>query len=205
VTPPLTALVNVIVATQQPDYSYLRDYVSDLTARGRPYSEVLRVWWGVFPLLFGPFVIAVAAGLRGHRFGRALPVLLGIFALCIGLCGVFRYDPPDPERTFASRMHIRAGDLAFHTLFLSPLALWLATRQDIHWDGFRRYSLFLQAGVIVVLFFVLVHPQVMIWSGLAERIFWGVYCIWIVGLALKLRSISEPRCLSGPCARRVLA
>ncbi len=192
VVPPVDALINAIVAAQQPGYNFLRNYVSDLAAQGRPYSGVLCVWWALFPLEFGPFVVAVYIGLRGHRYGRILPVLLGLFALCMGLCGIFRFDPADPMHTFSSRVHVIVSALSGATLFPNPFFLWFATRHDDRWQRFRHFSLLMQAaGVVAVLLLALAFLRVMNWYGFAERSFWAVYYVWIVGLALELRRLSK--------------
>jgi hypothetical membrane protein len=188
--PPLTALVNTIVSTHQPGYSYLRDYVSDLAARGKPDSELLCVWWAVFPLLFAPFVAAVGVGLWHRHFGKVVTILLGLFGVFIGLCGIFPYDPRSPEHTSASRVHLVVSSLSSLTLFPCPFFLWLATRHDGRWRGFRRFSLVVQAGGAVtaaLLGFAFIN--VFLWGGLAERSYWGVYYVWFVGLALKLRRL----------------
>jgi hypothetical membrane protein len=188
VVPPLDVLINLLVAAQQPGYDFVRDYVSDLAALGRPYSEVLCVWWALFPLQFGPFAVAVAAGLRGHRLARIPPTLLALFAVFMGLCGVFRFDPSSPEHTVSSQLHVTCAILASLALLPSPFFLWLATRRDTPWRDFHRFSLCLQAaGLVAGFFLVEAALHVADPAGLAERGFWAVYYIWIVGLAIKLR------------------
>lgn len=191
VVPPLDALVNALVGAAQPHYDFLRDYASDLAAQGRPYSEALCALWAAFPLLFGPFAVAVHAGLREHRFGQILPILLGLFAVFISLCGIFRYDPASPEHPF-SQVHLIVSMLASIALFPGPFFLWLATRHDASWQRFRKFSLLLQAaGLLAACLLALAYFRVMTWGGFAERSFWGVYYVWIVGLAIKLRQMGS--------------
>lgn len=193
VTPPLGATVNTIVAAHQPCYDFLHNYVSDLAATGRPYSGILCAWWATFPLQFGPFAIAVALGLRGKRFGQVVPALLGLFAVFIGLCGIFRFDPGDPTQTAGSRAHVVVSSMASAMLFPCPFLLWLITRHD---DGWRRcawFSLVMQAaGISAGIALGLTWLHVVTLCGLAERAYWIVYYIWIVGLALKLREMDSP-------------
>jgi hypothetical membrane protein len=199
VVPLLDALANTFVGVVQPHYDFLRDYVSDLAARGRPYSGVLCALWLAFPFLFGPFAVVVYAGLRGHWFGEVPAFLLGLFALFIGLCGVFRYDPASPEQTLSSRVHVVVSILASAALALCPFFLWLATRHDARWQSFRRFSLLMQAaGLLAALLLALAYFRVITWGGFAERSFWGVYYVWVFGLAWKLRLLGKAACPAPP-------
>jgi hypothetical membrane protein len=194
VVPLLEALVNAFVGARHPHYDFLRDYVSDLAAQGQPDSEALCVLWGAFPLLFGPFAVVVYAGLRGHPFGRVTPTLLGLFALFIGLCGIFRYDPDGPLQSFSSRAHVLVSTLASTVLVPDPFFLWLATRRDPSWERFRKFSLLVQAaGMVPAILLALAFLQVLAWRGFAEWCLWGVYYAWIGLLALKLQRMVKGR------------
>jgi hypothetical membrane protein len=192
VVPALDSLANTVVGLHRPKYNFLLDYISDLGARGRPDSDALCAVWVTFPLLFAPFVIAVYEGLQEHRFGWVVPALLEFFALFLGLCGIFRFDPAGPYTTFASQVHVLATGLAGTAVFPGPFVLWLATRHDPRWQGVRRFSLLLQAGgAVTAVLFALVHFHVLWWAGLIERGFWGVYYVWFVALALQLRRLGR--------------
>jgi len=118
--------------------------------------------------------------------------LLAAFAVFISLCGIFRLDPANPEHTFSSRVHVIVSLLAGIALFPTTFFLWLATRHDPDWTRFRGFSLFMQAaGLVATLLLTLGYFRVLLWRGFAERSFWGVYYLWIVGLALKLRRMAE--------------
>jgi hypothetical protein len=173
--PPLDAALNAFVAKRQPGYNYLKDYASALAAPGQPDGDVLCVVWACFPLLFGPFAAAVHAGLRGHRFGRVPPVLLGLFSLFIGLCGICRYHLYGPDHLVASIPHLVVSSL-----------------DDANWQSFRRFSLLVQAcGAVAAVLLVLAFLDVMPWGGFAERGYWAVYYVWFVGLGLKLRRLGQ--------------
>ncbi len=203
VAPPVDAAVNALVAAAQPHYDFVRDYVSSLAAADRPGSAVLCALWAAFPLVFGPFAVAVYAGLRGHRFGRIPPALLLCFSLFLGLCGIFRFDPTDPDLTLSSRTHMIVSTLASAVLFPTPFCLWLATRRDPRWQGVRRFSLLLQAvGLMAGFLLALAYFEVLSLGGLAERGYWAVYYVWIVGVALKLRCLGNT---AGPASLRSAA
>ncbi len=181
-------VANVVVGVERPHYSFVRQYVSDLAARGGAHAVAQCVLWAAFPLLFGPFAFAVAAGLRGHPSAQLVPFLLMLFSVFIGLCGVFRYDPVSPEATFPSRVHVIVSPLAGAALLPCPFFVWLATRRDRSWRAFRRFCLFAQVvGIAAALLYVPLYFRLIAWRGLAERSFWGVYYVWIAFFALRLR------------------
>jgi hypothetical membrane protein len=193
VTPPLDAVLNTIVAAQQPSYNFLHNWVSDLTATGRPLSGILRAWWATIPLQLGPFAFALALGLRGKQFGKLVPVLLALFAVCVGLCGIFPFDPYNPAATAASRIHIIVSSLSTVLLFPCPFLLWLVTRHDDNWRVVARFGLVMQVpGIAAGIMLGLTLLHITDWRGLIERSFWAVYYIWIVGVALKLREMDSP-------------
>ncbi len=188
--PALDAVVNAFVGTHQPHYSFLLDYASDMAAPGRPYGEILCAVWAAFPFLFAPFVVAVYVALKRYHLGLIPPALLGLFSVCIGLCGIFRFDPVDPEQTTASLIHVIVSSLASFFLFPGPFFLWLATRKDMSWRRFHLFSLFIQVGGMVgAVLLVLAFLHWITWYGFAERSYWGVYYVWIIGLAFRLRSM----------------
>ncbi len=190
VAPLFEMLVNVLVGTWHADYSYFQHYISDLTVRGRPYGDVLGLLWAAFPLIFGPFAVAVYAGLGDRPLGRLLAVQIGLFAAFIGLCGIFRYDPFSP-RDLLSRGHVVVSALANAAVLPTPFVLWLAMRGDESWRRFGTFSLFIQvAGVVAAILLGLAFFRVIGWGGVTEWGFFGVYYVWIVALALKLRSLS---------------
>lgn len=193
VTPPLNAVLNTIVAAHQPSYDFVHNWVSDLTAYDRPFSGILRAWWATFPLQFWPFAVALALGLRHKPFGLLVPALLALFALCIALCGVFPFDPTTPGATLSSRVHIVVSTVSSALLFPCPVLLWWITRRDETWQRVGTFSLLIQlAGTAAGITLGLTWIKVVNLHGLVERIYWGVYYAWIVGVALKLREMDSP-------------
>jgi hypothetical membrane protein len=190
VVPLLIGAVYALVGARDREYSFLRDYMSDLAALGRTEGHLLAASWVAFSFLFIPFAAAVYAGLRGHRLGGVPPALLALFALFVGLCGLIRHDPAGAD----NGSHVLVSGLANVALFPVPFFLWLATGADDSWRRFRRFSLFLQAGgAAAALWLLLVYYRRYAWGGLAE---WGYYCVyyvWVVALALKLRRMVTPR------------
>lgn len=194
VVPLFDMAVNGVVGALQPHYNICCQYVSDLGATDCPYGQVLSNFWVAFPFCFSPFALAVYAGTPPGRFRWVAPMLLAIFAVCIGLCGVFRCSPDCAAHTFATGSHLIVSSIASATLFPSPFFFWLATRRDPHWQNLRHFSLVMQAlgiGALVVL--ALAFLNLSPYGGLYERTFWGVYYVWlfVVGLELFWRGRPE--------------
>ncbi len=191
VVPLLCGAVYALVGARDRHYSFLHDYLSDLAALGRTEGHLLAASWVAFAFLFGPFALAVYAGLHGHRLGGVPPTLLALFALLVGLCGLIRHDPTGAD----NRAHVLISGLANVVLCPVPFFLWLATGADASWRRFRRFSLLLQAGGAAgALWLLLVYFRRYAWGGLAE---WGYYCVyyvWVVALALKLRRMGTSAC-----------
>jgi hypothetical membrane protein len=190
VVPLLIGVVYALVGARDPHYSFLHDYMSDLAALGRTEGHLLAASWVAFALLFGPFSLAVYAGLHSHRLGGVPPALLGLFALFVGPCGLIRHDPAGAD----NRAHVLVSGLANVALFPTPFFLWLATRTDDSWRRFRRFSMLLQGvGAAGALWLLLVYFRRYPWGGLAEWGYYGIYYVWVVALALKLRRMGTPR------------
>ncbi|HEX5269206.1 MAG TPA: DUF998 domain-containing protein [Gemmataceae bacterium] len=199
VVPILDGVAYGLVAARQPHYSFLDDYLSDLAAEGRTGAEVLAVLSLAFPALFVPFAVAVRAGLRRHRFGAVPAILLGLFAVFVGLLGIFRHDPAGPYNAF-SRAHVVVSALANAALFPVPFFLWLATRTEASWRRLRRFSLVVQgAGAVTALLLALAFFRVIGWGGLIEWSYYGLYYVWVVALAIRLwRAGTTPARLRPP-------
>lgn len=84
----------------------LRQYVGDLGASDSPPGTALSAFWLAFPVLFGPFALAVYAGTRRGRLPWVTPTLLVVFSACIGLCGVFRCSPNCHAHTASTQAHL---------------------------------------------------------------------------------------------------
>jgi hypothetical protein len=185
--PPLDGTVNAVVAAYQPHYNPVREYVSALGATSSPVGDALSAFWIAFPFLFGPFAIAVYVGTRHGRHSWLTPLLLAIFSVCIGLCGVFRCSPDCASQDFSTDSHLIVSSLSSATLFPCPFFFWLTTRHDPRWTWLRRFSLFVQVlGIAALVALGLAFLHVLLVGGLCERLFWCVYYLWFVPLGIKL-------------------
>jgi hypothetical protein len=110
-----------------------------------------------------------------------------IFAVFISLCGVFPCDPGCHGRTLSAKVHFAVSGVAAVALTPCPLVFWWITRQDARWKGFRLFSWVIQvAGALALLALGLAFLHWFPLAGVIERIFWGLYYLWIIAIAVRL-------------------
>jgi hypothetical membrane protein len=194
IAPGLGTLINGIVAALQTDYNSLQDYISDLSAPGVPYSGLIRGWWLAFPFVFAPFICALYVRLSGQRFAWCAPSLLAVAATALGLCGIFPCDPGCRGLTLSARTHFILSDVVGIALVLSPLALGLTTRNEARWRAYHYVNLlFLSGGIAVGVALFAAGQGRLALPGLYERLFYGVFYIWFILIALHLLYARERR------------
>ncbi len=187
IVPGTDALVNGVVAAVQPNYHPLNDYISDLSAPDVCYSWLIRAWWIAFPVLFFPFAVALHYHVRQGKYRWAPAVLLVWFSIGLCSCGIFHCDPGCQGKTTSAKVHFASSYTAAAALYLSPLALILVSWNDERWKGYQWINiaaLFFGAGVGIALF--LSGKHIIPHRGLWERLYFGVFYIWVVLLALRM-------------------
>jgi hypothetical membrane protein len=192
--PLLDSLVVGIISALQPNFDPVRDYLSLLTAPEHPDRGFLRAWWISFGIQFAPFAAAYYAGTRNNRHPWIVPILLLVFAFFISLSGVFPCDPGCRGRTISAKLHYSVSTVAALALTPCPFVFWWSTRQDARWRGFRLFSGVIQvAGIATLLALLWAFLNWYPWAGLIERIFWGLYYLWILVIAVKLFQLGGER------------
>jgi len=190
---PIVYIFNVILGgIITPNYSHIRNAVSELTQRGAPNIEILSALFVVSAILILLFGIAIMMRYK-HRnrrlyAGGVLIVIYGMFAA--SLATIFPQDPLGGESTFSGTMHlIIAGLTAFVIMggiLLSGLGM---DKQTGPWRRFKLYSV-----ITVILVFVFGAPTpILIMNkiellGLFERITQLAYLQWFVVFAAKFYS-----------------
>lgn len=170
-----------------PDYSHIKDAVSQLGAQGRPHSEVMNAGFGVYGLL----IIGLAQGMR-RRLGRvpgaqAAWLLLTLYGIAVLFSGIFQ-DGPRGVRATANLedvLHSVFAQLSFFALVLGMLSTARATCHDSSWRGFVVMTL----AVVVLdlclgLLFMMEFLQGI--EGALQRASMAVSLIWIEATALRL-------------------
>jgi hypothetical protein len=194
IIPPLiTFVLNALVGALHGDYDPLREYASALAAHGQPYAAILSGWWIAFPFCFLPFPIALYQATRTNPLAWTAPTLLALFAVAVGFSGIFRCAPGCRGHSFSNLAHLAASTISSAMLAPSPLFFWWTIHNDPRWRCHRSFSLVMQAlGTLAGFGMMLAILQIIPLRGLIERMFWCVYYVWVLIIALRLMRLGRP-------------
>jgi hypothetical protein len=178
-----------------PDYSQLREHVSELTASGAPTWVALAPLYVAYNLLVIAFAVALyRASDRGSpwRIGLGLMVVNGLAG--VGMTTWFRQDPGGVPTTFAGSGHLVLAGISSLTIVLGSIVFGLAFRRTPAWRPLARFSFAIAAG------FVVLGPLAVIATaagsdlrGLAERGPIGLFIAWLIVVGwFALVSVRQP-------------
>jgi hypothetical membrane protein len=179
-----------ILGTLQPNYSQVRDFISELGAEGAPFANVMNyVGIALVGALLALFSIPLYRVTKPGWLvlgGAASMALSGLTFIVVG------FFPCDPGCSVAApsmtmRVHILAG---FSAMGTQSLAAWLYGFGLIARSGSRQYaiaSLALESVAIVALALLVGFGSHFQWPGLLQKIeqaatdLWallsGLYCL----------------------------
>lgn len=172
-----------------PEYSHLRDYISELGARDAPSAVLMNLIGTVLVgVLLCLFSLALYRGSVPGFLATAGAVLLALGGLAFILVGLF---PCDPGCSLAApsasmRVHVVAGTLAMSAQTLAPMALGL---RIVSGTGDRRYaaiSLACGAIAIMALIVLLGQGESLTFPGLFQKIFQVAADVWVLVSAIHL-------------------
>ena len=108
VVPVIDVVITIWLGAQNPGYSHVRQYISELGEAGRPYSGPFSVWfvsWGVLFAAFAVGLVLRAGRQKGTCLGpgaalvlAASSVVVSIFPLRCGRQGHVRFGKRAPGR-----------------------------------------------------------------------------------------------------------
>ena len=134
---PLDFAATAWAGAQQPGYSHVSQYMSELAVPGLAGARFLMGWW----IGYGVALVALALGLRAAlpEAGRAVPILLALAGVGLGVGpAVFPCDAGCVALTPSGQAHqwlALAGCVALAAL---PFAAALGLPGDDAWRGTRR-------------------------------------------------------------------
>jgi len=189
VSGPIIYTLNVVLGgIVTPNYSHIRNAVSELTQRGAPNIVVLSVPFVLSALLLLLFGIAIMmryqAQSRRVYAGGVMIVVYSLFAAL--LATIFPQDPIGGESTFPGTMHLVVAGLAAFVIMGLILLIGLGMDQPRRpWRQFKLYSII---TVILVFVFGAATPLLIMNKieilGLFERLTQLAYLQWFVVFAL---------------------
>ena len=181
----LYVILDVIAQLLPPHYNAISQAESDLAVG--PYGFVMTINFVVRGLLSLALVWALsrAASKSGlSRTGLVLLALWGIGALVLAL---FPTDLAGAKPTLHGIIHLFVALLAFICGAIGELLLALRFAKAEPWRSLRAPALVI-AILAIILFVILLMSAFPHAYGLVERIFIGLVLLWMLVVALRMRS-----------------
>ena len=170
-------------------YSHLMQPISNLTASGAPYRELLGtiLWFYAIPaILFGLFSYLYMRRFtpRVSQGGMLLYLVMQIISFSYQF---FPEDLPGAVPTFTGTMHLAITFLIIPLTILAPILIGIGFRKLKGFKGFGTYSII--TGILIFIFggtTAVFYAQKLPYFGLVERLNIGTLQIWTFLIALKL-------------------
>lgn len=184
-----TAVV-VVAGWIRPDYSHLRQFISELGATGTVGAPLMNyagfIPTGVMLLLFARATRALILGDAAAALGCAF---LHFFGVAVLVAGIVRCDEgcPIARGSLSNLVHGFGSPVAFLCAVGAMAGFGWALRRRAGWVGLGGYSLgsaVVALGLMVVLAASLRTRE---WTGLWQRILLTVVFSWCLVVALRLR------------------
>ena len=179
-----------------PEYSHLRDYISELGARDAPSAVLMN---GIGTVLVGVllcvFSLALYRGSEPGFLATAGAALLASSGLAFIVVGLFPCDPGcTPVASSATmRVHVLAGTVAMSAQTLAPIALGL---RIVSGTGDRRYAAFsLVCGAVAIIALIVLllgQRESLAYPGLFQKLFQVAADAWVLLSAIHLLRTWRP-------------
>jgi len=186
-TPILDVVVSATLAALDPNYSHLRNFLSELGEEGRPYAAAFNVWCVIYGLMFAGFAIALGRALQSWSVAAALLAI----AILSAASGAFPCDPECKGTTWTAKVHMAIGHFGVPAMVLAPFVCWRVMRERPEWRSYGAFSF--GVGVLMAVaaawlaagFYTGQHAW---WCpmGLAQRTLLGIQYVWLVVVAVRL-------------------
>jgi len=116
--------------------------------------------------------------------------LLGLYGVSVLLAGIFPIDVGG-EATTVGTIHNIVGNISFFGFPIAVILLSLGMGKDERWRSFRRPALALSLVVVLTVILTIVGFNLGIGFGLTQRIANVTALVWMLAVALHLRSVTR--------------
>lgn len=180
-------LIPLVLGLLAPNYSSMRQYLSELTSI-RSYAVIVNLLFSVAGLLTIAFSIALYHGIPRNVGWWITPVLLAVSGVSNVGAGIF----PVNLKGFIAQAHTSISQVGSNVILVIPFLTWLTIRSDEYWRDLSAFTLVMQvviAGTFALFVYVTEtrdRPSSRSALGLCQRLFLGTYYGWFVALAIKL-------------------
>jgi hypothetical protein len=116
--------------------------------------------------------------------------LLGLYGVSVLLAGIFPIDVGGEATTFGI-IHNIFGNISFFGFPIAVILMSLGMGKDERWRTFRRPALALSLVVVLTVILTIVGSNLGIGYGVTQRIFNVAALVWMLLVALHLRSLAQ--------------
>lgn len=201
IVPVLDVAIVAALGSLQPNYSHVRQFISELGEVGRPLAALANAWFVLVSTMFVGFAIVLHEGTM--RFSRASTIgalLFGAWAATGIVGGFFPCDPGCRGDTLAGVVHVMLGEVGAVCLLPVPTLFWLGVRGDPRWVSYGWFTLTIQALALASLLLLgaayfgisPLAPKLAMTVGLIQRFSLGVYYTWTAVIGLKIARTTIP-------------
>src|ERR687894_1630047 len=116
--------------------------------------------------------------------------LLALYGVSVLLAGIFPIDVGGEATTFGI-IHNIVGNISFFGFPIAVILLSLGMGKDERWRSFRRLALALSLLVVLTVILTIVGSNLGIGFGVTQRIANVAALVWMLAVALHLRSVAQ--------------
>jgi hypothetical membrane protein len=185
--PALFATLTVVCGALRPDYSHVRQFISELGATGTPNATFMNVA-GFLPagLLLAGFGVSLAVSFPRRGAPLVAATCIVLFGLGDVAAGLYSCDPGCPAEgvSWQATLHDRVSLLAF-LVGIAGLALWARVfRRLPAWRSLATYSAVSSVLALGLLIAIGLSIQTRAFTGVWQRLFLGTLYLWcaVVGV-----------------------
>ena len=185
----LYLILDVIAQLLPPHYNPISQPESDLAVG--PYGWVMAINFVLRGLLSFALIAALIRGAPEVARSRAGLVFLGIWAAGALLLAAFPTDLAGERVTRHGAIHLLVAIIAFICVAVGEIILSQRFGADARWRSLQRPALTIAILTLIACVFTLIGlrlPGLKDAGGLIERIFLGLALLWMLLVALRLRS-----------------
>ena len=183
-------VIDVIAQLLPPHYNAITQPESDLAIG--PYGFLMTINFAIRGLLSLALLIGLTRTLSKEgrsEFGR---VLLSIWTVGAFLLALFPTDLAGQKPTLHGLIHLLVAFIAFVSVAIGELLLSLRFAADERWQTVRNPTVTIAFVTLIALFLLFfgIFAGLNGIGGLLERVFLGLSLLWILVVALHLRSLT---------------
>jgi hypothetical membrane protein len=185
IAPLIFTLEIIIIGIFHPNYNHITQYISELGAINAPFA----IFYNILLSISGILILIFSFGLFKELDDKFIIKILGsvfiaISGLSFFLIGFFPCDPDCINITIIGLIHGNLANAAQIPLLIAPLLLSNSFKFDKS-NFIKYYSIF--TTILGIVFFIIYKSYIFEgYTGLFQRISFGIPLLWIEIIAIKM-------------------